>query len=87
MYAGAVIYQQMQLMQKKIKNKKNRQTPPPPPPPKKTQKQKLINDYGGLRHFQQYFSHIVAVSFIGGGNRYIRRKPPTYCKSLINFIA
>ena len=21
------------------------------------------------RHFQQYFSHIVAVSFIGGGNR------------------
>jgi len=22
-----------------------------------------------LRHFQQYFSYIVAVSFIGGGNR------------------
>ena len=34
MYAGAVIYQQMQLMQKKT-NKQNRQTPPPPPPPKK----------------------------------------------------
>ena len=27
-----------------------------------------------LSHFQQYFSYIVAVSFIGGGNR---RKPPT----------
>jgi len=25
--------------------------------------------YGVLRHFQQYFSYIVMVSFIGGGNR------------------
>ena len=25
--------------------------------------------YGVLRHFQQYFSYIVAVSFIAGGNR------------------
>ena len=25
--------------------------------------------YGVLRHIQQYFSYIVAVSFIGGGNR------------------
>ena len=25
-------------------------------------------DYGVYRHFQQYFSHIVVVSFIGGGN-------------------
>ena len=25
--------------------------------------------YGVLRHFQQYFSSIVAVGFIGGGNR------------------
>jgi hypothetical protein len=33
--------------------------------------------------FQQYFSYIVAVSFIGGGNR---RKPPTCRKSLTNFI-
>jgi hypothetical protein len=24
--------------------------------------------YGAKRHFQQYFSYIVAVSFIGGGN-------------------
>jgi len=28
----------------------------------------------------------VAVSFIGGGNRNTRRKPPTCHKSLINFI-
>ena len=26
-------------------------------------------DYGLLSHFQQYFSFIVAVSIIGGGNR------------------
>jgi len=29
---------------------------------------------------------IVAVSFIGGGNRSARRKPLTYRKSLTNFI-
>ena len=33
-------------------------------------------------HFQQYFSYIVAVSYIGGGNQRILRKPPTCCKSL-----
>ena len=27
--------------------------------------------------FQQFFNYIVAVSFIGGGNRSIRRKPAT----------
>ena len=27
------------------------------------------------RHFQQYFSYTEAISFIGGGNRRIRRKP------------
>ena len=32
---------------------------------------------GILRHFQQYFSHIAAVSFIGGGSRSTRREPPT----------
>jgi len=44
--------------------------------------------YGVLRHFQHYFSYIyiVAVSFIGGGNRSTRRKPPTCRKSLANFI-
>jgi hypothetical protein len=31
-----------------------------------------------LRNFQQYFSYIVAVSFIEGGNRNARRKPPTW---------
>ena len=39
-----------------------------------------------LRHSQQNFSFIVAVSFIGGGNRSTRRKPPTCRKSLTNFI-
>jgi hypothetical protein len=29
------------------------------------------------RHFQQYFSYIVAISFIGGGSRSTRRKRPT----------
>ena len=31
-------------------------------------------------------SFIVAVSFIGGGNRRTRSKPPTCYKSLTNFI-
>jgi len=31
-------------------------------------------------------NYIVAVSFIGGGNRSTRRKPPTCHKSLTNFI-
>jgi len=37
---------------------------------------------GVYRHFQQYVSYIVAVSFIGGGNRRIRRKPQICHKSL-----
>ena len=37
-------------------------------------------------HFQQYFSYIVAVSFIGGGNQSTQRKPPNYRKSLTNLI-
>ena len=41
---------------------------------------------GVLRHFQQYFSYIVAARFIGGGNRGMRRKPPTWRKSLTIFI-
>jgi hypothetical protein len=40
----------------------------------------VIRFYGVKRHCQQYFSYIVVVSFIGGGNRSIRRKQPTYCK-------
>ena len=39
--------------------------------------------YGVLRHFQQYLSYI---SFIGGGNRSTRMKPPTCRKSMTNFI-
>jgi hypothetical protein len=37
---------------------------------------KLMFD-GVQGHFQQQFSHIVAVSFIGRGKRMTRRKPPT----------
>jgi hypothetical protein len=33
-------------------------------------------------HFQQYFSNIVAVSFIGGGNPSTQRKRPALHKSL-----
>jgi DeoR/GlpR family transcriptional regulator of sugar metabolism len=47
----------------------------------------LVSLFGGVyRQFQQYFSYIVAVSFIGGGNRMTRRKPPTCRKSLTNII-
>jgi len=37
--------------------------------------------YGFERHCQQYFSYIVAVSFISGRNRCTRRKPPTFRNS------
>jgi len=33
-----------------------------------------------------YISYNVAVSFIGGGNRSSRRKPPIWCKSLTHLI-
>jgi hypothetical protein len=36
--------------------------------------------------FQQYFSYIMAVSFIGGGNLSTRRKPLTCRKLLTSFI-
>jgi hypothetical protein len=42
--------------------------------------------YGVSRQFQQYFSYIVAVNFIGGVHQRTQRKPPTYRKSLTNFI-
>ena len=42
--------------------------------------------YGILHHFQQYLRYIVAVSFIGGGNRSTWRKPLTCRKSLKNVI-
>ena len=37
-------------------------------------------------HFQQYFGYIMAASFIGGGNQSTKRKSPTCCKSLINYL-
>ena len=43
-----------------------------------------VRGYSVQRHFQQYFSHIVAVSLIGGGNQSTRRKLPTHRKSLTN---
>ena len=46
----------------------------------------MVRSYGGNRHFQQYFSYILPVSFTGGGNRNTWRKPPTYNNSLTNFI-
>jgi hypothetical protein len=40
---------------------------------------RLIGEgYGVYHQFQQYFSHIVVVSFIGGGNRSTLRKPLTF---------
>jgi hypothetical protein len=42
--------------------------------------------YVVYRRFPQYFSYIVAVTFIGGGNRSNQRIPPTCRRSLTNFI-
>jgi hypothetical protein len=39
--------------------------------------------YCVLRHFQQYFSYIMATSFSGGRSR---REPPTMGKQLVSFI-
>ena len=41
---------------------------------------------GVSRHFQQYISYIMAVSYIDEVNRRIRRKQTICHKSLINFI-
>ena len=38
------------------------------------------------RHFQQYFSYIMATSISGGKSRSTRREPPTMGKQLVNFI-
>ena len=44
-----------------------------------------MSDYDGWFGLwsQQYFSYIVAISFIGGGNRSTQTKPLTCRKSLI----
>jgi hypothetical protein len=36
--------------------------------------------------FNQYFSYIMATSFIGGGSRSFRREPPTMGKQPVNCI-
>jgi hypothetical protein len=41
--------------------------------------------YGVLKNFQQYFSYIAVVNFIGGGNRRTRKKTTTCRKSLTNY--
>jgi hypothetical protein len=40
--------------------------------------------YGVERHFEQYFSNIMTVSFIGGGNQSTWIKPLT-CRKLLMF--
>jgi hypothetical protein len=42
--------------------------------------------FGVERHFQQYFSYIMAISFSGGRSRSKWREPPTIGKQLVNFI-
>jgi hypothetical protein len=49
-------------------------------------KEYLSYGYGVSGHFQQYFSYIVVVSFIGGGSRRTRRESPTMGKQLVSFI-
>jgi len=43
-------------------------------------------NFGVQRHFQQYFSYIIATSFSGGGSRSTRREPSILGKQLVNFI-
>ena len=38
------------------------------------------------RHFQQYFSYIMATSFSGGRSQSTWREPPTMGKQLVSFI-
>jgi len=42
--------------------------------------------FGVQRHFQHYFSYIVATSFSGGRSRSTQREPPTMGKLLVSFI-
>ena len=53
---------------------------------KKEEKKKFLQIMVFNATFQQYFSCIMTVSFIDGGNRSNRRKSPTCRKSLTNFI-
>jgi hypothetical protein len=38
------------------------------------------------RHFQQYFSYIMAISFSGGRIWSTRRKPSNMCRQLVDFL-
>ena len=40
-------------------------------------------NFGVQRHFQQYFSYVIATSFSGGGSRSTWREPPTLGKQLV----
>jgi hypothetical protein len=52
----------------------------------KSNKEKNLNlNFGVQRHFLQYFSYIMAISFSGGGSRSTRREPPTLGKQLVNY--
>ena len=42
--------------------------------------------FGVQRHFQQYFSYIMATSFSGGRSRSTLREPPTMGRKLVKFI-
>jgi len=43
--------------------------------------------HGVLRHILQYFSYIVVVSFIGGGNRITWRKPQLSFEKTIIYVS
>ena len=45
-----------------------------------------VYGYGVYRHFQQYFSYIVVFSFIGGGSRSTRKKPPQVTDKLYHIM-
>ena len=47
---------------------------------------KLNLNFGVKRHFQEYFSYIMATSFSGVRSWSTRREPLTMGKQLVNFI-
>ena len=52
-------------------------------PPELVVEKVFGTDWGYVveHYFKQYFTYIVAVSFIGGWNRSTRRKLPTYLRT------
>jgi hypothetical protein len=45
-----------------------------------------LDFFCAIRHFQQYFSYIMATSFSGGRSWSTRRELPTMGKQLVNFF-